>query len=127
MNEFLQTLLYAVITTTLPIIAGYGVSLVKAKREEKLLLIENTYVQETIRTATDIIIDTVDAVSQTYVDALKREGKFDETKQKEALNKAITQAKDLMNIETTNLVVEKYNDLDGWIRNVIEAYIKNYK
>lgn len=47
--------------------------------------------------------------------------------QKEALEKALNQAKDLMNNDMTGLVVEKYNDLDGWIRNQIEAYIRATK
>jgi hypothetical protein len=66
-------------------------------------------------------------VAQTYVDDLKKSGTFDLDKQKEALNKALNQAKDLMNNDMTNLVVEKYNDLDSWIINTIESYIKSTK
>ena len=127
MNEFLQNLLYAVITAVVPILVGYGVSYLKTKRAEKLQVIDNEYIKDTITDATDIILDVVDTVTQTYVDDLKKEGKFDETKQKEALYKAIAQAKELLNAETTELVIEKYNNLDAWIRNVIESYIRNTK
>lgn len=127
MNEFLQTLLYAVITTVLPILVGYSISYLKAKRDEKLLNIDNTYVSETIKQATDLIMKVVDTVSQTYVEGLKKEGTFDEAKQKEALEKALNQAKELMNDDMANLVSDKYNDLDLWVRNIIEAYIKSTK
>lgn len=127
MSEFLQNLLYAVITAGLPVLIGYGVSYLKAKRAEKLQLIDNTYVKDTITDVTDIIIDAVDNIAQTYVDDLKKAGTFDETKQKEALEKAINQAKELINEDGAALVVEKYNDLDIFIRNTIEAYIKRNK
>lgn len=126
-KELLQTLLYAVITTGLPIILGYGVTYLKAKRDEKLQNIDNIYVNETITEVTDIIMSVVDTVAMTYVDDLKKVGAFDLDKQDEALHKAINQTKDLMNNDMTNLVVEKYNDLDGWIRSQIESYIKSTK
>lgn len=126
-NELLETLLYAVITTGLPILLGYGISYLKTKRAEKLQTIDNTYVKETITQATDIIISVVDEVAMTYVDDLKKTGSFDLDKQKIALEKAVTQAKTLLNNDATNLVVEKYNDLDSWIRSQIESYIKSTK
>jgi hypothetical protein len=123
-NKLLQDVLYLVITTGLPILLGYGVSYLKAKRDEKLQNIDNTYVKETLTEATEIIFNVVDTVAQTYVDDLKKDGSFDLDKQKEALQKALIQAKKLMNDDMTNLVVEKYNDLDEWIRSQIESYIK---
>lgn len=127
MNEFLQNLLYAVITTVLPILVAYGVRYIKTKRAEKLQNIGNTYVQETIARATDIVIDAVEMVNQTFVDNLKKEGTFDPDKQKEALNKAVKAAKRLLSEEAGTLITEKYNDLDAWIRNTIESFIHSTK
>ena len=127
MNEFLQNLLYVVITAVLPVIVGYGISYLKAKRDEKLQSIDNTYVKETITEVTDIIMNVVDTVSQTYVDDLKKEGTFKEEQQKEALNKAIYQAKDLISLEAANLIIDKYSDLDEFIRTTIESYIRTTK
>lgn len=126
-NGLLQTLIYAVITAGLPILLGYGISLLKVKRDEKLQNIDNEYVKNIIVDATNIVLGVVDTVGQTYVDDLKKKGKFDAEKQKEALNKALDQAKNLMNNEMVTLVVDKYNDLDTWIRTQIESYIKNSK
>lgn len=126
-NELLQTLLYTVITTILPIITAYIISFLKAKRDEKLQDINNEYIRNTLKDAMDIILDTVDTISQTFVDDLKKDGKFDKDKQKEALEKAINQAKKLMSEEVISLIIEKYNDLDEWIRTQIEAYIKKSK
>lgn len=126
-NGLLQTLLYAVITAGLPVLLVYGISLLKVKRDEKLQNINNEYIKNIIVDATNIVLGVVDTVGQTYVDDLKKEGKFDAEKQKEALNKALSQAKNLMNDEMVTLVVDKYNDLDTWIRTQIESYIKNSK
>jgi ribonuclease PH len=126
-NNLLETVLYAVITTGLPILLGYVISYLKSKTNEKLQKIDNTYVKETIAQATDIVISVVDTVGQTYVDDLKKNNSFDLDKQKEALNKAVEQVKELMNNDMTNLVVEKYNSFDSWIRSQIESYIKSTK
>lgn len=127
MNELVQNLLYVVITTILPIVSTYFVGYLKAKRAEKLQAIDNTYVKDTITDATDIILKVVETVSQVYVDDLKKNGKFEAEEQKIALNKAISQAKDLLNAETTALLIEKYGDLDTWIRTIIESSIKASK
>lgn len=127
MDKFWQDLLYVVITAVVPILVGYFVSFLKAQRDKGLQEIDNTYVKTTFKEVTDIILKAVDTVSQTFVDNLKKEGSFDETKQKEALEKAINQAKDMINEEGVNLVLEKYGDLDAFIRLTIEAYIQSTK
>jgi gas vesicle protein len=127
MSEFLQTILYAVITTCLPIIIGYVVSYLKAKRDKELQNIDSTYVKNTIKETTDTVISVVQTVAQTYVDDLKKAGRFTVEEQKIALSKAISQAKDLITIEAENVIVEKYSDLDAWIKTTIESYIQSTK
>lgn len=127
MDKLLQDLLYVAITAVVPILAGYIVSFLKAQRNKGLQEIDNTYVKNTFKEVTDIILNVVDTVTQTFVDDLKKEGTFDETKQKEALEKAITQAKEMINEDGVNLVLEKYGDLDAFIRLTIEAYIQSTK
>ena len=127
MEKFLQEFIYAVASVGLPIIITYVISYIKAKRDEKLLNIDNTYVKETIKDATNIVFNVVDTVAQKYVDDLKKAGKFDVNEQKEALLKAIDETKNLLNNDAINLITEKYNDLDSWIRTTIESYIKASK
>jgi hypothetical protein len=126
-KELIETLLYGVVTTGLPIVMAYVVSYLKVKRNEKLQGIDNTYVKDTLVDVTNIIINTVDTVGQTYVDNLKKNGKFNVDEQNIALQKAITQTKDLLSLDATNLIVEKYCDLDLYIRNTIESYIASTK
>jgi len=127
MEKFLQEFIYAVVSVGLPIIITYVITYIKAKRDEKLQNIDNTYVKETLEDATEIVFKAVDTVAQQYVDELKKAGKFDIKEQKEALTKAIDQTKNLLNNEAINLITEKYNDLDSWIRTTIESYIKASK
>lgn len=127
MNELLQTLLYAVITTVVPILGVYLSTYLKAKRNVALQNIENDYIQNALMEATDIIFTVVDATSQVYVDNLKKAGEFTLEKQQEALESAIDTAKTLIEDETAGLIIDKYNDLDEWIRLKIEAYISQTK
>ena len=83
--------------------------------------------RDTLVDVTSIIINSVDTVGQTYVNNLKENGKFKAEEQATALQKAIDQTKELLSLDATNLVVEKYNDLDLYIRNTIESYILSNK
>lgn len=127
MEAFLLNLLYVVVIAAVPVIVAYGAKLFKAKREEILSKIDNTYVKNTITEATDIIVNAVDFVSQTYVDSLKKAGEFTVEEQKVALEKAMEQAKGLLSSGAVELITEKYNDLDEWIKSIIESYIKTTK
>ena len=123
-KEIMENALYIIITTSLPIFLGYLIILIRVKKNELIQKIDNEFIKATIEDATDLIFDSVDKVSQTYVDQLKKDGVFDINKQKEALLLAITSAKDLMSEEMMVLLNDKYNDLDEWIIQKIEAYIK---
>lgn len=127
MDKIWQDLLYVVITAVVPILAGYVISFLKTQRDKGLQEIDNTYVKNTFKEVTDIILNVVDTVTQTFVDNLKKEGSFDEVKQKEALEIAIAQAKEMINENGVNLVLEKYGDLDAFIRLTIESYIQSAK
>ena len=126
-NVLLQNLLYVVITGVVPILATFLVKFIKTKIEEKIQVIDNTYVKETITEATTIITNCVQSVTQTYVDNMKKLGTFTVAEQKIALDKALTQAKELLTTDAVNLIADKYTDLDAFITTIIEAYIQSTK
>jgi predicted PurR-regulated permease PerM len=126
-NQALQTITYTLIVALLPVLVGYFITLIKAKRDILTQKIDNTYIKNTINEATDIIFKVVGQVSQQYVDDLKSIGKFNEAEQKIALEKAITQAKDLMSNDMINLLIQKYGDINIYIETIIESYIKSTK
>lgn len=89
MQEFLFTLLAAVVTAAVPVVSTFVVSAVKKAAENAKADTDNTTVQRYIEEIATAISDAVAATSQTYVDALKQAGKFDLEAQKEAAQKAL--------------------------------------
>ncbi len=78
-------------------------------------------------TLTTIILNSVQQVFQTYVDALKKEGKFD----KEAQKVAIKQAKDLITGQLTpelrDYIYDNFGDIESYLVNQIESTIYKLK
>ena len=77
-----------------------------------------------INEAIDIILDTVDKVSQTFVDKLKQSNDFSKENQIKALNQALEEIKALMPDAIKKYIEKNFNDVDQWIINKIESYIK---
>ena len=74
-----------------------------------------------------IITNAVQNVFQSFVDTLKKEGKFDEKAQKEARERAITIIKSQMRDELISYVINNYGDLEDWLNSQIEAIIYQLK
>lgn len=74
-----------------------------------------------------LLINCVTEVQQTYVDTLKKQGKFDLEAQKQALETALSKAKNSMTVEMWDWLVANYNDPDSYLRSRIEAIIGSFK
>ena len=74
-----------------------------------------------------IITNAVQNVFQSFVDTLKKEGKFDEKAQKESRERAITIIKSQMRDELISYVINNYGDLEDWLNSQIEAIIYQLK
>ena len=74
-----------------------------------------------------LVEKVVDYVSQTYVDALKKEGKFDAAAQQNAYNKAVEALEKLMDDDMKHVLINVYGDLSTWMKVSIESYIKSRK
>lgn len=66
-------------------------------------------------------------VSQTYVDELKRQGKFDKQAQETAKQMAIDKAKSLITEEAKNAVTLLYGDFEAYLNSQIEALVRENK
>jgi len=72
----------------------------------------------------DLIKDVVLTVQQTFVESLKKEGKFDEKAQKEALEKAFDFVLANLTKEAKEVLDEVYGDFEQWILIQIESAIQ---
>ena len=121
----IHEVLYVVIIAVVPVLAKYIVDLLNSKREEISARAESFAFQDAILRAIQLVQDAVDTTSQTYVEALKKEGKFDSESQKKAMDMTIQSVEKLMDKDMKDLINTVYLDFDEWVRVQIESYIKN--
>ena len=78
----------------------------------------------------DTITDAVIATNQTYVEALKKDGKFDAEAQKKAFEKTYKTVMKLLTDDAIEYLTTIIGDLEADIQNKIEAevnLVKKYK
>ena len=126
-NEALHELLYVMIVVILPLLVRYVVVYLNVKTKEYSSQIENETLRKYVEDANEIIATIVLSVSQTYVDAMKKAGKFTPEAQETAKNMAIEQAKQMISEASRNAIITLYNDFDAYINSQIEALVRTTK
>ena len=127
MNEFLTTLLQAVLVAAVPVCAafiGKGLKALAAYLGQKS---ENDMAKKYLAEAAEAISTAVTFTSQTYVDALKKSGQFDKEAQEWALKVALAQAQRMLTEDAKEFLAEAYGDLGKYLEGRIEAEVRNQK
>ncbi len=76
---------------------------------------------------TTIVVNAVSSVFQTFVDTLKKNGKFDEKAQIEAKEKALTIINSQLTEELKQYIQDNFGDIQEYLMNRIEAVIYSLK
>ncbi len=126
-KQNIQEILYLIITGIVPLLITYGIIFLKVKIKEQEKKLENDQLIKYIDAATDAISKSVLTVSQTYVDTLKKEGKFDAEAQKTAKQMAIDKAKTLITAESKAAIETLYTDFEAYLNDAIESLVKENK
>ena len=74
-----------------------------------------------------IIFDAVQTVQQTFVDEMKKSGKFDAEAAKRAKDKAMAIIKGQLTEELRKYITDNFGDMEEWLMNQIEAVIGQLK
>ena len=127
MREFLFTLLQAVATAAIPVCAAFLVQFLRKKSEQIGAQIDNMELKELLDEVTDAVSTAVTYTSQTYVDALKKEGIFDVEAQKIALETSLNMAISLLSESARSALATIYGNLDDYLVSKIEAEVRNQK
>lgn len=129
-QNLLMELLYMVIIAGVPtivlILRRYFDAKIDQIQENNKVL-SNQKLTEYVDAAQEIVGTVVTAVSQTYVDTLKANGKFTQEAQIQAKNQAVNKAKVLINDTLKQAVRVLYGDFDTWLDAVIEKFVKEGK
>lgn len=126
MNLLTEIVIY-VITGVVIIVAKNINEYISSKKGALERESEEYLSKDTVDRAIKLVQKVVDTTSQTYVDDLKKSGKFTVDAQKEAFNKSFTEAKNLLSDEAKEVIESMYSDIDSWLRVQIESYIKGTK
>jgi hypothetical protein len=124
--ELLNYILYIVLTMILPVVATYVVNLIKAKINESNIIADatqNENIAKIIEHALSDVMDAVLYINQIYVDALKSSGKFDKDAQKNAFNRAYTEALNMISEESQKVIEQLYGSFDKWLKSKIETSV----
>ena len=127
MNEFLATLLQAVLVAAVPVCAAFIGQSLKALASYLSQKSESDTARKYLDAAADAVATAVTYTSQVYVDKLKETGQFTKENQQEALGLAVAQAKNLLTAEAINYLQAAYGDLNEYLKSRIEAEVRNQK
>lgn len=116
----MNIIITSVIVPLLIAITGYAVNYLNNK-------IKNDKAEKYILIAEDAVCTAVTSVAQTYVDALKKDGKFDEEAQKVAFDEAKYKAVAIMGEAAREALKEVFGDIDSWLDNKIQYYVRKNK
>lgn len=122
-NIFINILSCIVTVIILPLITLLGSKLIKWISKK----IDDENLEKILIKATNIVLDAVKYVLQTYVDNLKKEGKFTKDAQLIAFNKAKEIVLSQFNEEIKSYIKDNFGDIDSWVDVQIEASINNLK
>jgi hypothetical protein len=125
--EILMLILKTVIMIVVPVATSLLTYYAKKYIDILITKIATGKSADALKKGADLILDSVNYVQQTYVDALKEQDNFDSTAQKEALNKAKERAIELMNTDVKSAIEENYGNVDTYITTVIESLIYKNK
>lgn len=127
MSNMMKDFLYIVLIICVPFVTAlvkYGIN---AATNFLSARTQNEQVWQYIREIGDAVANAVAAMNQKYVDDLKADGKFDESKQNEILQKAIAAALKSLSNDAKDYLKDNYDDTSAYLETRIEAKINQNK
>ncbi len=125
--EIVGTIFEIAIFPAISAAAIYFITWINAKKQELLKKTKNETETKYVEMLDKTITECVLATSQTYVKALKEEGRLDEAAQKVAFQKTFDAVMAILTDEAQTYLSEITKDLNVYITNKIEATVKATK
>jgi hypothetical protein len=125
--DLLYDIFKVCIIPLLGLLTTFVIRLLDKKSEEAKAKTDNETYKKYITMLTDTITDCVTATNQTYVDALKAQGKFDAEAQKAAFDQTYKAVLTILSDEEKKYLTSVVGDLNIYITNKIEAVVNTNK
>ena len=123
-NELITAIFQVCIIPLLGVLTSFFVKWVNAKAENLKAQTQNELQKKYLDMLDKSISQAVIATTQTYVDTLKKQGKFDKEAQKEAFNKVYESVMLTLNEEAAAYLETAIGDLQEYIVNKIESDVR---
>jgi hypothetical protein len=107
-------------STAITVLIRYGIAYLSANTKDRK-------VQLALQELQTVMIDGVQYTEQTFVAPMKENGEWDCDAQKAALQKAAEYVVQNLTKSTKKLVASDKDDLQTWIEQKIESYIRSMK
>ena len=127
MKDLIITLLEAVITVSIPIIAAYLTGFLKKVSAQVAAKTESDKAKHYLEEVAEAVTTAVTATSQTYVDALKNKDMFSKEAQLEALQMAKDTVIAVLSPAAIEFIKEVYGDLETYLTAKIEEAVRVQK
>lgn len=125
--QLIQSITYIVITVILPIVTTYVVKQLRATIQKTKFESLSNATNQWIKDASDIVLDIVLMIQQTYVDSLKKRGEFTQESAKEAKEKAMTMAMEMISEQSKDAITGTYTSVEQWLDTQIESAVYSLK
>lgn len=122
-STLINTILNIILIPVLPIITVYVVALLRKKTADIEAKISSDTAKKYISIAENTIETCVTAVSQTYVETLKKDGTFDSAAQAEAFEMCKQRILSILSDEVKSSLSNLQGDINAYIDSKIEYYV----
>lgn len=116
-----------VLIPLLAILTKYITTWIQVKINELTESKDNATFTKYMTMLQDTVIDCVIATNQTYVEALKVQGKFDVEAQKIAFQKTYDAVMQILTEDAVNYLNNALGDLDAYVNTLIESQVNMQK
>ena len=127
LNDTLNIIFSSVVLPLLISLTIFVIQWLNAKKVEIMNKVENDTADKYIALLFETISDCVSATTQTYVESLKKQGKFDGEAQKVAFQMTFDAVMNTLTEEAKMYLTEIYGDLNAYLTTKIEAEVKAQK
>ena len=122
-SELLTQIFQVCIIPLLGVLTTFIIKWINVKSNQIQKNNNNALANKYIQMLTDTINSCVIATNQTYVESLKKQGKFDAEAQKQAFEQTTQAVLTILSQEAKDYLANIYGDLDKYISEKIEASV----
>ena len=122
-SELLTQIFQVCIIPLLGVLTTFIIKWINIKSDQIQKNNDNALANKYIQMLTDTINSCVIATNQTYVESLKKQGKFDTEAQKQAFEQTTQAVLTILSQEAKDYLANIYGDLDKYISEKIEASV----